>query len=254
MTPRWSPDRPDMAWISVSLGTSIYSTYSLDVDNRAAVMSMLLRRLQHLHLRQVRGGTQVGEEDGIMPGDRRHTLPRLLLLHRRLLLQIHRLQVMPMTNTTVGILYKNLFTLCLPACAAEHDHWIFRFPVEDKRGIVVTIINGPDGAGDRYDEGALDGARGAIISLQDPGKLDRAFVYMKLVESGSLLNVPVKYVAQTMPEKKGDRVVLLENLSGWKAGTVCTASGPPSGGMVTLTSEQGQLQVSSYSVCLHQSL
>jgi len=219
VTPRWSPDRPDMAWISGSGDVDAAQTPAASAPTPGAW-----------------GNTSWGGGWDNARGSSAYSA------------ETPAAAPTPAAADTPAPSYAN------DEYDAEHDHWIFRFPVEDKRGIVVTIINGPDGAGDRYDEGALDGARGVIISLQDPGKLDRAFVYMKLVESGSELNVPVKYIAQTIPEKKGDRVVLLENLSGWKAGTVCTASGPPSGGMVTLTSEQGQLQVNPFSVCLHQSL
>lgn len=231
------------------------------MNNRAVGNSILHRHLRHRHLRQVPGATQVGEEDGIIPGDRRATLLiRLLRRHQRLPQPIHQLRAMLtirvilMMNTTVSVVCNKYLYLVLSFSAAEHDHWIFRYRQEDKRGIVVTISNGPDGIRDRYDGGEFDGARGAIVALQDPGKLDRAFVYIKLLDNeATRLNVPVKFVNPTPPGKKGEKVILLEDQPGFKAGTVCIVSGPPSEGMTSLMSEGGPMRVNTFSLCLYQS-
>lgn len=107
---------------------------------------------------------------------------------------------------------------------------------------------------DRYDHGSNDGDRGVIISFQNPGKLDKAYVYIKLLKDGATLSVPIKYVAPTLPEKKGDRVIVLaEEPGGVKAGSLWTVSNPPEG-MVSVTNETGSLQVNIHLLGLYQKL
>lgn len=118
----------------------------------------------------------------------------------------------------------------------------------------MTVSPGPDGAADKYNGGELDGDRAVLISVQDTGKLERSFASIRVLKNGNTVSVPLKYLKQTPPEKKGDRVIVMDIDAAYKApaGTVCTVAASPVGSMVILNSERGSLEFQLFSVNLYE--